>query len=266
MHRAAHQVLDRPLVFEDPLALAILGHDAEAELSQPGDWHGFASPGLRAFIVGRSRLAEDLLGEAIGRGTSQYVVLGAGLDTYAYRQGSRPLAIFEIDHPATQAWKRARLEEAGIINPSAIFVPIDFEAECLQNALCRAGFDFSRPAFVAWLGVTSYLARGSVMETLATVGARFAKGSEIVFDYAEPAGEWDPAHRPRLASLSRRVAAAGEPLRSFFEPQGLARDVAALGFSKGEDWDASALNARYFSERADGLRIAGRAHSFHARL
>jgi len=136
----------------------LFGLEAEAELRRGQDWHGHAAPGLRAFIVARSRLTEDLLAEAAGQGTRQYVVLGAGLDTYGYRQsrGRPPLSIFEVDHPATQAWKRARLKEANLAIPANVFhAPVDFEREPLDAGLRSANFDFDRPAFVAWLGVNA---------------------------------------------------------------------------------------------------------------
>lgn len=269
MHRAAHQLFDRPLVFEDALALAVIGLEAEAELRGGQDWHGHAAPGLRAFVVARSRLTEDLLAEAAGQGTRQYVVLGAGLDTYGYRQsqGRPPLSIFEVDHPATQAWKRARLKEANLAVPANVFhAPVDFEREPLDAGLRNANFDFDRPAFVAWLGVTPYLSRDAVMATLGFVASCLAKGSEIVFDYAEPVDVSDPSRRARFDALSARVARAGEPFRTFFDPASLERDVKALGFLDVRDWDASALNARYFARRSDGLRIPGLGHCLHARV
>jgi methyltransferase (TIGR00027 family) len=269
MHRAAHQLFDRPLVFEDALALAVIGLETEAELRRGRDWRGHAAPGLRAFIATRSRLAEDLLADAAGGGAGQYVVLGAGLDTYGYRhsQGRPPLSIFEVDHPATQAWKRARLKEAGLAIPSNVFhAPVDFEREPLDAGLRSAEFDFDKPTFVAWLGVTPYLSRDAVMTTLGFVASQLGKGSEIVFDYAEPADDSDPSHRARFDALSARVARAGEPFRTFFDPATLAREVKVLGFSDMQDWDAPALNARYFAGRSDGLRIAGRGHCLHARV
>jgi methyltransferase (TIGR00027 family) len=269
MHRAAHQLFDRPLVFEDALALAVIGREAEVDLRRGQDWRGHAAPGLRAFIVARSRLTEDLLAEAAGQGTRQYVVLGAGLDTYGYRQsqGRPPLSIFEVDHPATQAWKRARLKESGLAIPANVFhVPVDFERQPLDAGLRGANFDFDRPAFVAWLGVTPYLSRDAVMATLGFITFRLGKGSEIVFDYAEPVDDSDPSLRTRFDALSARVARAGEPFRSFFDPATLAREVKAFGFSEMQDWDAPAFNARYFAGRSDGLRIPGRGHCLHARV
>jgi methyltransferase (TIGR00027 family) len=266
MHRAAHQLLDQPIVFEDPLALAIVGRDAETELRAGTDWHGYAAPGLRAFIVARARYTEDILAEAVTRGVDQYVLLGAGLDTYAYRQSTEHSRVFEVDHPATQAWKRERLVEAGITTPdSVVFAPVDFERESLESGLGRAGFDFAAPTLVAWLGVIPYLARETVLSTLRILLASLARGSELIFDYAEPAPEGDPVARARLAALAARVAKAGEPFRCFFRPAELNQTLYDLGFREPADLDATTLNARYYAERSDGLRIGGHGHLVHTR-
>jgi len=266
VHRAAHQLLDRPIVFEDPLALAIIGKDAESEVRAGTGWHGFAAPGLRAFIVARARYTEDALAEAATRGITQYVLLGAGLDTYAYRTNRNRLRVFEVDHPATQAWKRERLTEAGIIiPPNVTFAPVDFERESLETGLARAGFDFAAPAFVAWLGVTPYLARETVIATLGFLVRSLARGSEIVFDYAEPVDRRDPVARARFEALAARVANAGEPFRCLFNGAELNDVLRALGFVQLRDLDAPALNAIYYAARSDGLRIGGHGHLIHAR-
>jgi methyltransferase (TIGR00027 family) len=264
LHRAAHQLVDRPPVFADPLALTIVGEEAAAELRLRRDRHALrgAAP-LRAFIAARSRFAEDELAVAFAGGIRQYVLLGAGLDTFAYgRSGAFPaLGVFEVDHPATQGWKRSRLREAGIEIPACVtYVPVDFERETLREGLARAGFDFASPAFFAWLGVTPYLTRSAVMATLAFI-ASLKSGSAVAFDYAE---------RPRWGSrgwwLAARVAAAGEPFKSFFKPAELEQAMQGQGFSQARDWDTGALNARYFAGRGDGLRLAGRGHLMHARV
>jgi methyltransferase (TIGR00027 family) len=270
MHRAAHQLLDMPPLFVDPLAVRIIGPEAERELRGGTDWHARdRAGGLRAFIAMRSRFAEDGLSSAMARGVRQYVLLGAGLDTFAYRAGDRfsQVTIFEIDHPATQAWKRARLDEFAIPIPSnVIYAPINFESETLGQGLMRAGFDFSRPAFFAWLGVTPYLSREAVMDTLMFIATSTARESEVVFDYTQPVEALDDLQRANFEAMAERVAAAGEPFRSFFEPAALARDLYALGFSAVEDFDANALNPRYFADRADGLKLRGRAHVAKARV
>jgi methyltransferase (TIGR00027 family) len=269
MHRAAHQLLDSPPVFADSLALAVIGSEAEAILRDGGDWRGISSNGLRAFIAVRSRFAEDTLAEAAARGITQYVLLGAGLDTFAYRMGTkRPeLKIFEIDHPATQCWKRERLSEVRIAVPdNVVYAPVNFEVDTLVDGLKRAGFDFTQAAVFAWLGVTPYLSAETVMETLRTIGHTMREGSEVVFDYAEPPGNMTKDQRSAFAAMAERVAAAGEPFRSYFEPEALARDVAGVGFSHADDFDTDMLNARYFANRADGLMLRGRAHLVRARV
>jgi methyltransferase (TIGR00027 family) len=267
MHRAAHQLVDNPPVFADPLALRIVGEDAATELREGRDVRAMtASTGLRAFIAIRSRFTEDCLGEAVGRGVCQYVLLGAGLDTFAYRAPREGLRIYEVDHPATQAWKRQRLAEVAIITPDWVtYAPVDFERETLREGLARAGFDFAKPAVFAWLGVTPYLTRDAVMGTLAFV-ATLAKGSEIVFDYAEPTESHDADQREHFEAMAARVAASGEPFRSSFEPDALVRDVKGVGFAFVEDLDAATLNARYFRGRTDGLSLRGRGHLLHARV
>lgn len=263
MHRAAHQLLDHPPLFSDPLALPILGPDAENELH--GDWHGRQSPGLRAFIAVRSRFAEDCLAEAMSRGVSQYVLLGAGLDTFAYRNAIQTLAIFEVDHPATQAWKQSRLAEAGLTGPHNIrYVPVDFERDTVFDALARSAFTFSDPALFAWRGVTPYLAEETVIATLRSIAGRMPSGSEIVFDYAEPPAALDEQQRPAFTAMAERVASLGEPFRCFFEPAPLGRALLDAGFARVDDFDTTALNARYFAGRADGLKLRGRAHLVRA--
>jgi len=269
MHRAAHQLLDTPPVFADPLALAVVGSEAETELRTGSEWHGASSTGLRAFIAARSRLAEDTLADAITRGVGQYVLLGAGLDTFAYRSGAKypGLKVFEIDHPATQAWKRERLAEVHIAVPKNVtYVPVDFETDTLVDGLKRAGFDFSGPAVFAWLGVTPYLSPATVMDMLHTVAHTMQRGSEIVFDYTQPLSNMTQDERANFSAMAERVASLGEPFRSSFEPGAFARDVAAAGFSAVEDFDVEMLNARYFADREDGLKLRGRAHLMRARV
>jgi methyltransferase (TIGR00027 family) len=268
-HRAAHQLVDRPPVFADPLAIDIVGKQVADDLRSGRDGHGTdRATRLRAFIAARSRLAEDSFADAMKRGVDQYVLLGAGIDTFAYRRSSDCSAVhvFEVDHPATQGWKRARLAEAGIAIPSYLdFVPVDFERETLGDCLARSRFASVRPAFFAWLGVTPYLSRDAIFATLAFVARQNASGSEILFDYAEPVAAWDVARRAGFDAMAARVAAAGEPFRSFFAPQALAEELRAMGFSRIEDFDDAALNRRYFANRTDGLRIAGNGHVMRAR-
>ena len=269
--RAAHQLLDRPAVFEDPLALRILGPQAAAALeADPLRLEsGRISPYLRAFLAARSRFAEDRLAGAVEAGARQYVVLGAGLDTFAYRNlhAAAGLHVFEVDHPSTQAWKRTRLEEAGIAVPASLtFVALDFETRTLAAALQEAGFRAETRAFVSWLGVTMYLELGAVLATLASLAALMCAGSEVVLDYAIARSSLGALQRAVFDALAARVAAVGEPWRSAFTPETLAADLRALGFAELEDLGPDELNARYFAGRRDRLRVGSLAHLLRARV
>jgi methyltransferase (TIGR00027 family) len=264
-HRAAHQILDLPRIFEDELALPILGEEGEAMLRERLDEPARLS-GLRALIAVRSRIARDRLGAAIERGVRQYVVLGAGLDTSAYRDPARRLRVFEVDHPATQSWKRARLDAAGIagaLMPS--YVPVDFERKSLRAALEEASFSFGEPAFFAWLGVLPYLERSAIGETLHLIGKAPAEGMEIVFDYAEPPSTLSETRRSGFERMAHRVAAIGEPWRSFFAAAEMRAELEASGFREIEDLDAEALTQRYCGAREDGLAISPPARVVWAR-
>lgn len=256
--RAVHQILDAPRLLDDPVALRILGDAAIAEIrAHPLRYGTPLARYLRAFVVARSRIAEDALARAVSRSVRQYVVLGAGLDTFAWRNPFPPeqLTVFEVDHPATQAWKRCRLNEGGIAAPQSLrLVPVDFESDSLAGRLADSGFRALEPAFFSWLGVTMYLTREAVASTLSFV-ASLPRGSGIVFDYAVPPATLSLVRRLVLGALRRHVAAIGEPWKSFFEPRALAAELTALGFRELEDLGPDELNARFFGDRADGLRI-----------
>ena len=254
LRRAAHQVLDHPLVFEDPVALPILGANAE-ELVR-GTRETSTSRHMRAFMAVRSRFAEDELAAAIRSGATQYVILGAGLDTYGYRN-SAGVRVFEVDFPATQEWKRGLLAEAGIPVPESLtFVPADFEHQTLRDALARTIFDPRAMTFFSWLGVTPYLTLEAMTATLGVVAA-MPPGSGVAFDYAVERSALKWMERLALDALAARVAAAGEPFRLFFTPEELARTLRRIGFTSLEDLDRHEINRRYFQNRTDGLTIAG---------
>ncbi len=254
--RAAHQILDSPRVFDDPLAARILGaKEADAALTRESE--SPHSRYLRAFIAARSRYAEDQLAVAVSRGTKKYVVLGAGLDTFAYRNPHRDVHVFEIDHLATQTWKQRLLETAGIAIPATLtFVPVNFESESFSAGLARAGFDSSGPSFFSWLGVTPYLARETVLANLRMI-AGMSAGTAVVFDYAVPRKSLDHANQMAFDALSSRVAAAGEPFQGFFDPAELAQELPRMGFREIQDLGSGEINARYFRDRADGLCVRG---------
>ncbi len=257
IRRAAHQLLDQPRVLDDPLALRIIGAEAAEELrTNPKEHHAFARA-FRAFMAARSRYAEDELARAVENGVRQYVVLGAGLDTFAYRNPYPGLRVFEVDHPATQIWKREQLQAAGIAVPASLtFVPIDFERQTLKDGLERAGFGDGAAAFFSWLGVTPYLTREACMSTLNFI-ARMPAGSGVVFDFAIDPALLNVGQREALDALSKRVAAAGEPFQLFFDPGKLQAELMGMGFHRTEFLQGKELNARYFGERKDGLMVRG---------
>jgi len=269
MRRAAHQLLDDPKVFDDPVAILIIGKESASALQ--ADPHQSEttrlSPYLRAFMAARSRYAEDELALGVQRGVRQYVVLGAGLDTFAYRNPyPEVLHVFEVDHPSTQAWKRARLEEIGIAIPGNLtFAPIDFETQTLAEGLRSAGCDPGICTFFSWLGVTPYLTAEAVAATLRFITSA-PKGSGVVFDYAIPPSLLTPAQRSVFAWLAQRVASAGEPWQAFFDPLQLMEDLRAMGFGYVEDKGQEEINETYFKDRKDSLRVGSLSHVMIARV
>lgn len=243
-YRAAHQDLDGGAIFSDPFARTILGAEAGAII-----WALTADPSqtfTRMFMAARSRVAEDALAVAVRRGVRQAVVLGAGLDTLSLRDphGAHGLRVFEVDHPATQAWKLRRIAEVGLSAPaSATFAAIDLEHEDLGGGLLKAGFEPDRPAFFLWLGVVPYLQPAAIRATLRYIAS--IPESEVVFDYSEPLENYSEERRAEMVTLASWAAARGEPWLSHFNPQDLARDLADLGFDDLEDLDRAAITARY---------------------
>jgi methyltransferase (TIGR00027 family) len=262
-HRAAHQVLEQGHFFIDPLALRILGSDAEkvvrdAELKPSG------RP-MRIFIAVRTRFAEDALAAAVERGTRQLVVLGAGLDTFAYRSPfGETLRIFEVDHPDTQAWKRQRLADAGIPVPRWLtFAPVDFERKTLTAGLTAAGFDPLQQTFFTWLGVVPYLTAEATWSTLGFI-AGLSGGAHVVFDYSDPPDTLTPEMRAVFESRSARVAALGEPWVNFFSADALRVRLMELGFSEVEDLGPREIASRYFPRAAARAPERG-GHVLYAR-
>jgi methyltransferase (TIGR00027 family) len=266
--RAAHQVVDDPKVFDDPLALRILGLPDASYLDPQWTSQDRFPRGLRAFLAARSRYAEDELHAAVGSGVRQYVVLGAGLDTFACRSPYPPetLAVFEVDHPATQRWKRERLAESNIpAPPSLTFVPVDFETETLADGLGRTPFDAGAPAFFSWLGVVQYLTEEAVFDTLSFV-ASLAAGSSIVFDYTVAPECLSPRARAVLELLASRTAETGEPFRASFDPGALARRMTQIGFTECRNVSPEDLNALYFTGDAYQLSPEGFTRVMNARV
>lgn len=279
LRRAAHQLYDAPpLVLDDPIAVPMLGPYAEELQRTPGRNPEHKprphSIGLRAFLVARSRYAEDLLAQAVARGLTQYVLLGAGLDTFAHRNPYPHLRVFEVDHPSTQLWKRDLLCASNLPSPARLaYAPVDFERQSLATQLRAAGFDPTAPSLFAWLGVVPYLTIEAFRATLAFIAAQ-PHGSGVIFDYSQPRAAL--SHNEQLArdSLASRVYRAGEPFHLFFTPAELAAELAAfraiekinsaglIGFRNIEDLGVPEINARYFSARTDALKLHGTAARF----
>jgi methyltransferase (TIGR00027 family) len=249
--RAAHQVLDGAAIFEDPLALRILGADADDLVREAEAETDPYRQRLRWFIAVRSRVADDALAAATKRGARQFVVLGAGLDTTAYRAlPSQDLHIFEVDHPATQAWKRKRLADAGIPQPAALtFVSVDFEHATLAEGLAAAGFDPAQQTFFTWLGVVPYLTDDAIFSTLGFI-AGLPGGAHVVFDYVNPPDTMEPGRRAMHEALIARVAGLSEQLRNHFDSDALQARLKAMGFHDIEDLGWPEIVARFFPGRA----------------
>jgi methyltransferase (TIGR00027 family) len=253
IRRAAHQLMDHPPVLDDPIAVPLVGsgHPRHMERAMHPVGRDF-----RAFMAVRSRYVEDQLANAVAHGVTQYVVLGAGLDTFAYRNPFPSLHVFEVDFPATQQWKQSMLDEAGIALPANLtFVPMDFEHHTLAEELARAGFNLQAPAFFGWLGVVPYLTLAAFRATLGMI-AQLPQGSAVGFDYALSPQTLSPLGRVAFDALAARVAAAGEPFKLFSTPESMESELRTAGFHSIEQLDYDQLNQRYFNNRADGLKLS----------
>lgn len=262
--RAAHQVLDDdPKVLHDPIAVGLVPGSREAEIRANAE--SFQTPTLRAIravLVMRSRYVEDVLGEVVRSGVCQYVVLGAGVDTFAYRQPTwaHILSLFEIDHPATQAWKRTILQEQGIALPRNLrFCPVDFETTSLSDGLNAVGFDFQSPTLFSWLGVTQYLTDAAINSSLSFVSSMPPRSS-IVLSLVLPDACLGPEDREVRIAAAEIALSRGEPWLTQIEPTALCRRLTNMGFSQTIDLTPAAANERYFQGRHDGLRVPGYEH------
>ncbi len=253
IRRAAHQLMDRPPVLDDPIAVRLVG-DGFPRLMERAK-HPVGRD-FRAFMAARSRYVEDHLAKAVAQGVTQYVVLGSGLDTFAYRNPFPSLHVFEVDFPATQEWKRAMLAGAEVPLPVGLtFVPLDFEHQALTEGLASAGFDARRSAFFGWLGVIPYLTLKAFRATIGAI-AELPPGTAVGFDYAVAPDTLCPLGRTAFDALSVRVAAAGEPFQLFFTPEELESELGRAGFRRVEQVDFARLNELYFNGRVDGLKLS----------
>lgn len=253
--RALHVLADPPPhVFDDTIGLQLAA--PEDGWRERPDMSAFTRP-FRASILARARFIEDLVEEQAARGVDQYVILGAGLDTFAQRRPdlASHMQVFEIDQPGPQAWKRRRLVELDFgIPPFLHLVPVDFEAgDSWWERLTAAGFDAARPAVVAAAGVSMYLTRGAIMETLRR-GATLAPGSTFAMTFMLPIDMLDPEIRTGVERAAAGAKASGTPFISFFAPAAMLAMARDAGFRQARHVSAASLAERYFANRTDGLR------------
>jgi methyltransferase (TIGR00027 family) len=271
--RSAHTRLDRPPLIDDPWGdRLILAAEREAILATAGaddlDAALRAHPAYGAVIL-RARYSEDALADAVGRGVGQYVIVGAGMDSFALRRPSfaHALQIFEVDHPATQQFKTRRLAEREITLPPGLhLIAVDLSETGLDTALASSSFRSEQPAFFSWLGVTIYLTRQANLATFRAIASSASAGSELVFEYVDQrALDSEVEHTP-IQRARARVAAAGEPWISGFHPDQLADELRDTGLELLEDLGAEELETRYCAGRADGLTPSPGAHIARARV
>jgi methyltransferase (TIGR00027 family) len=257
--RAAHQVLDAdPKILVDPISVGFVPESSAEELR--ADATNLQHPmmrALRAMAVVRLRYVEDVLLEVAALGVRQYVNLGAGLDTFAYRQPAwaSALTIFDVDRPDTQRWKQENLARLGIASPANLcWCPLSFEEQGLPEGLAAAGFDFMAPTCFAWLGVTPYLSNAAIEATLRFV-LSLPVGSTIVFGFMLPQSRLTDEERAMMQVIIAGLASSGELALTEFEPSVLCDRLHTMGFSRVEHFSMEEANGRYFAGRSDGLRV-----------
>ena len=281
--RAYHATHDDPRIFDDFLAdrlfsaeeHALFNRQMAASLAYKDPQAAAANPDEATALakvmqlqngpitLSRSRYTEDCLDEALTQGVKQYVILGAGMDTFAFRRGELAgrLEVFEVDHPATQALKQQRVAQAGWRQPLNLhYVPLDFANGSLAAALKDAGYHRSQLSFFSWQGVTYYLSRDAIMATLKDIAGLAARDSTLVFDYMDRSA-FDPLKASRrMQLLHSAVQQAGEPMKSGFEPQELGEELGRLGFKLVENLDPITIEQRYFQNRKDDYHAYEHVH------
>jgi methyltransferase (TIGR00027 family) len=253
--RALHVLVDAPPhVIDDQVGLQLA--DPDPDWRTRPDMNEYATPGVRASIVARARFVEDLLAEQAGHGAGQYVLLGAGLDTFAQRRpeiGSR-ITVFEVDQPGPQAWKQRRLSELGFDVPEWLrFVPVDFETDSWWDRLLASGFDVNKPTVVASLGVSMYLTREATAATLRQI-ASLAPGSTLVMTFMRPVELVGPEEQALHRATDAAARASGTPFISYYRPDDILAMARDAGFATARHVTAADHTKRYFAGRADGLR------------
>jgi methyltransferase (TIGR00027 family) len=267
--RAAHLIVDHePVIFADTLAADLLGDKAD-ELIGYHRLHGshLVLACARAQVTCRSRYTEQAVTDGLARGVAQYVLLGAGLDTFAYRSAlAGRISVFEVDEPATQGWKRKQLAAAGLAAPpSTRYVPVDFELDSLTSRLVAAGFDLAAPALVSWLGVTMYLTQDAIGAVVAEVG-RFASGTELILDYMLPAELRDEIGNSYVEQVAPAFAQRGEPWLSFFSPGQMTALLEGHGFAGVRHIAQRYVGTDAMWQRTDMLRPSYLSKLAHAWL
>ena len=255
--RAAHQVLDDdPKILVDPIAVGLVPGSSESEIVGRRDRH--EQPRVRwtrSQIVLRNRYAEDQLREAAKDGVRQYLLLGAGYDTFAFRQPAwaSQLAIIEVDHPNSQQMKLECLDRGGLLVPGNLsFCPVDFEQISLADGLASSQLDNQSGVFVSWLGVVGYLTRQAIEAVLRYV-LLLPQSSRLVMTFMLPISSLTGLDREAIEGSAAIAADRGEPLISSFEPDELRSWLVDLGFSQVVHFTPEQAQARYFADRADGL-------------
>jgi methyltransferase (TIGR00027 family) len=253
--RALHLEVDAPPhVLDDRIGLQLAG--VGADWRQRPDMNEYATPGVRASIVARARYIEDLVTEQADHGVAQYVLLGAGLDTFAQRRPeiASNITVFEVDQPGPQAWKRQRLVELGFGVPASLrLVPVDFETTLWWDGLLANGFDVSEPAVVASLGVSMYLTREATAATLAQ-SAALATGSTFAMTFMQPLELVDPDEQEMHRATNAAARASGTPFISYYAPDEILAMARDAGFTSARHVSAADYTQRYFADRTDGLR------------
>ncbi len=252
MWRAAHQLLEQPPIFVDPIALPILGDEQNTIANNLDSHRDILSTAMRTAIAVRSQFAED---QRRASDATQFVILGAGLDTYAYREQRENETVFEVDLPQLQQIKINRLR-LNKIKPTSniLYVPCNFEQNSLAQSLLAAGFDSNCKTFFSWLGVVPYLTQKAIDQTLNFILA-CAPGSKVVFDYIVDPGSLSDIEKIVIETLGAQLAVGGEHLQTFYRPEQLQQQLIAAGFSAVTDIDAAYLNRRYLEKRRDGLGV-----------
>jgi methyltransferase (TIGR00027 family) len=260
IRRATHQLLDAPVILEDPIALRIVPEAAEAELVAGLNRDGTPDAALlRALFVMRSRFAEDRLADAAARGNRQYVMLGAGLDTFPWRQPpfARSMRLFAADFPTSLSFARERARSAGLSEPDNLTrVPIDLETGDVMGSLVHAGLDPEVPSFFSILGVTQYLSPGAVCALFRDLSA-MPPASETVLSFALPDAALSGQDLTAARLSAAFTAKVGEPWRTRMHPRDLIGKLAEFGYHEIFHLTPEIAHQRYFSERQDGLRVPG---------